>query len=700
MVLLPFPLSANLEGELSKTNPVLKIFRSRVAAVCLMLVAMLQPFEAYSATCSAATALTCLDSTPCKDFNGTLVCLSTVPTNQMPPGALQTSKSCWTAQGAYTCTNTSTTADNCAIYKNDNKCGITSSTCIETDPSNPAKCLAYNDTYQCQTGGGVQYSETDCSGETFCTNGVCYTKKDQPNGSLGRVIGAMEVSRMSGFYADSSDPTAPSIFKGAIQWCSENSIGLANCCKPEMKGMTYTNALITEELIKSGWNTWIREVVGSSYTFDTLFDSAMGYIEKAIDGMTEVLNGTSVATGEAVTGAASNASTGAAGAANPPTQTATGPSGGTQPTGAATGGMIGGAIGQQAGSQLAANNGANTIWTGVAGAGGYAAGTVLGSYAGAYVSAVGTTLAGGGSIGAAGSAGSSAMGAVSICWVCIIVMVILMIIMALLACDMPEIKTQMKLGAGLCHEAGPKYCVQKNEMNRCLTYRHQYCCFNSKLARIIHEQGRPQIGLSWGSAQSPNCRGLTVAELEAIDFSKMDLSEFIADVVAKAAPNPEEIAARVNDRVNEFFNTGAAGSTRGILPEPIAGVPIPIDITQPGPSNPIPMPPCDIAVTKLPPNQNGDVEGTFTVTNCHPTGTAVWNYVGTCPAIPAGSIDQATGASSNMPITTIDAQGSTTFTYTVPAVCMGAATPAYFNSWRVMVSDPNDGLIGSVNANW
>lgn len=61
-----------------------------------------------------------------------------------------------------------------------------------------------------------------------------------------------------------------------------------------------------------------------------------------------------------------------------------------------------------------------------------------------------------------------------------------------------------------------------------------YCCYNSRLARIVQEQGRRQLNKSYGSPQNPDCTGLTPEELEQLDFSQIDLSEFIADVQAKA----------------------------------------------------------------------------------------------------------------------------------------------------------------------
>lgn len=57
-----------------------------------------------------------------------------------------------------------------------------------------------------------------------------------------------------------------------------------------------------------------------------------------------------------------------------------------------------------------------------------------------------------------------------------------------------------------------------------------YCCFPTKLARIIHEQGRKQLKIKWGSVSEPKCQGLKLKELQNIDFGKIDLSEVTADL--------------------------------------------------------------------------------------------------------------------------------------------------------------------------
>jgi len=90
-----------------------------------------------------------------------------------------------------------------------------------------------------------------------------------------------------------------------------------------------------------------------------------------------------------------------------------------------------------------------------------------------------------------------------------------------------------KVGEGLCHEIGDK-CTQK-VFGWCLQKKKIYCCFNTKLARIIHEQGRPQVGWGWGDPETPMCGGFTLDQFARIDFSEMDLSEYINDVTRRSS---------------------------------------------------------------------------------------------------------------------------------------------------------------------
>jgi len=107
------------------------------------------------------------------------------------------------------------------------------------------------------------------------------------------------------------------------------------------------------------------------------------------------------------------------------------------------------------------------------------------------------------------------------------------------ACTEEDMETSLKLGFKLCHFVD----VKKEEKLLFFTKAtNRYCCFNSILARIIQEQGRPQLQMGWGGGNSPPiCRGFTVQELASLDFSQMDLTEYTQYITSKVDLTPEEI---------------------------------------------------------------------------------------------------------------------------------------------------------------
>lgn len=55
-----------------------------------------------------------------------------------------------------------------------------------------------------------------------------------------------------------------------------------------------------------------------------------------------------------------------------------------------------------------------------------------------------------------------------------------------------------------------------------------YCCYSGPFARIMQQQVRhaSTIPSGWGNAHEPNCEGLTIDQIQSVDWSKMDLSEW------------------------------------------------------------------------------------------------------------------------------------------------------------------------------
>ena len=121
-------------------------------------------------------------------------------------------------------------------------------------------------------------------------------------------------------------------------------------------------------------------------------------------------------------------------------------------------------------------------------------------------------------------------------------------------CDEQDMETGMLKGSRMCHEVG-EYCASK-VLGICIQKAKSQCCFNTKLGRIIQEQGRPQLkdfnAIGWGPVKHPDCRGFTAEEFQALDFSKMDLSEYYSDVEAKAQ---SDIQIDMKDKIDAYTQT-------------------------------------------------------------------------------------------------------------------------------------------------
>lgn len=102
------------------------------------------------------------------------------------------------------------------------------------------------------------------------------------------------------------------------------------------------------------------------------------------------------------------------------------------------------------------------------------------------------------------------------------------------ACNKDDKDLALKRDAELCEPLGD-YCSKK--IIGCFERTQTYCCFNSRLARAVNVQGKAQLGIGMGSAQSPNCGGVSTSQLASIDLTRMNLANFIDEVkLAKETP--------------------------------------------------------------------------------------------------------------------------------------------------------------------
>jgi len=95
-----------------------------------------------------------------------------------------------------------------------------------------------------------------------------------------------------------------------------------------------------------------------------------------------------------------------------------------------------------------------------------------------------------------------------------------------------------------------EYCSKK-VLGVCLEKKRSYCVFDSKLAQIVQQQGRQwQLGMGFGSAESPDCSGINIPQVQALDFSRMDFKNFYADLEGGSAiPDGDALLEHVKEQI-------------------------------------------------------------------------------------------------------------------------------------------------------
>lgn len=121
-----------------------------------------------------------------------------------------------------------------------------------------------------------------------------------------------------------------------------------------------------------------------------------------------------------------------------------------------------------------------------------------------------------------------------------------------LGCSREEMLLHQKDVQGLCAYVGT-YC-SSSFLGVCLTKRKVYCCFESKLSRILQEQGRAQLNKPWDKPKTEQCLGFTIDEFARLDLSKMDFSEVYAEFTdAARLPDELQAATQIQQKIEDYY---------------------------------------------------------------------------------------------------------------------------------------------------
>jgi len=137
-------------------------------------------------------------------------------------------------------------------------------------------------------------------------------------------------------------------------------------------------------------------------------------------------------------------------------------------------------------------------------------------------------------------------------------MVVIMVVEDLASCNNGEQLLAEHKGANL--SVYEDETCSSSLAGACVQYTDRYCSFNSVLAKIIDTQGKAQLGLS-----SSDCSGMTLQQVSAIDFTKIDFSQFTQSLTLQTAghiPTSTAIAGGYQPVVSNM--TGGSAQTRSM----------------------------------------------------------------------------------------------------------------------------------------
>lgn len=389
--------------------------------------------------------------------------------------------------------------NDCEEYETNPSCAFIKQECMEDGYNENGECMVASETWDC--GYSVEVEDTEmtssyqCDGPVRCMGEECTEASGESSGSFNKAVAALQVAQMIQADAvcttgDISQDNACKMFAGEPGECKMAVGGTADCCE-------------NPETIS--WVDYMK-LMSSLYKIDGMIGSIMG-----VDSMTASAYAAMPGSG-AITSAAKNA-------VRPFTNAYDAARDWFQDTvEKALEELLAQAkqwVKEQFGDQ-AANYATSEAAT--SGGSGYAADKV--AQEGMMKQAMG--------------AANFVMTAYSIYVATVIA------IQMIYECEEEEFMMNSKKAVRACHYVG-SYC-RKDSFAGCIEERRTYCCFNSPLGRILQQQIRPQFGMSWGSPKYPDCGGIPAQDLARVDWSRVDLSEWIAMMAASGVmPDPNDM---------------------------------------------------------------------------------------------------------------------------------------------------------------
>ena len=483
----------------------------------------------------------------CTDYNGYRICKSMF--DPVPAGLEGLSPSCKRAEVFVDCSNSETSSYSTCDELQEAGCGFLSGDCVpEFYDEETGICWLDERRYDCSDMLAPTSSAAALVCGVRCMGTECVSHDPMISTDFARAAGLMQAAQFIG--QDTNCGTAESggickVFEGEAYECKVALGGWSDCCESPggISLKDYVDLLQAGNKVLSAkkWLGTINNPVaggwnGAKEIAMEGLDQISGTVKSAYSSMTQSFTA-------AWEGIAGNATATAAEAASAGVTTGTTTVGGTAGTSIASEGLFS-AVGTMVNTlteqtarwvmetfgEMAVDAIFSATTTTAAGV------TTTGSASAALSSSGG---AAGGTAGTTGSTttiglGGTILGPIMMAYMIYAILNIL--VQIIWKCEEREFEYGAKRELKTCHYLG-SYCASEF-LGSCIEVRKASCCFTSPMSRILQEQIRPQLGMSWGSAKNPNCDGIPIEDLEGVDWNQVDLSEWIG-ILSITDNNPE-----------------------------------------------------------------------------------------------------------------------------------------------------------------
>lgn len=432
----------------------------------------------------------------CLPLNGISVCPGDSMYQAMMPSPIQGVDKLFQSAKVTGCVTGGLNLDTCTKFEADKTCGFISQKCVDGAEGNSGQCYVTEEVWDCgydvevpSTGSNTTYQ---CDGPVRCLGTECFNPTDEKSTEFGYAAAALQIAQFAEHDLDcgenpesTTEDHVCKVWKGEMMECKKAVGGWVDCCEaPEgvslmdYVSLTYNTIQLTEKVgiidnaptLSSAWTLASQLATGkgwdAAWSAATATNAAVTDVAQLgiIEGFKQqMMNYVANWTAQTFGATAANTIFASGIAANGPSTEAF----------------------------ATANPATGTVTT-----------------------SANATLA------------SSFAAVLSVVMIAYMVYQIANILVNIIwECEQSEFELGAKKETKVCHYVG-SYCASKSALG-CIEKRESYCCFNSPLGRIIQEQARPQLGMDWGDVKNPSCEGLSVDDLAKLDWSKIDISEWI-----------------------------------------------------------------------------------------------------------------------------------------------------------------------------